>query len=302
MNGRESEFLDLMELKGRTWCIVEIKSSGGFRVPAGNNVFYYALLQGGCRIAGAGPTTIEMGPGDVWMVLSGKAHAVRTEPDSPVSSLPFLQEDHAVDTPPTFTIGSGRTTARLLCASLKAKWPGGLRVVSEPEAIKLDEEAASPAELRVRMLESFAAGGGATSLLTRMAALTLTISLRKHPQGPLLFQQAESDPIGYVLQLIESDPSADWSVASLARKVGMSRSTFAARFRAETRRTPMELVSEQRMRRAAEQLRDGQATIAEISARCGYTSEAAFSRRFTQFFGMRPGQMRKAAKQGKPLS
>jgi AraC-like DNA-binding protein len=74
--------------------------------------------------------------------------------------------------------------------------------------------------------------------------------------------------------------------------VGMSRSSFAARFTAEAGQTPMELLTEKRMHAAAELLQHSRIKIAEISARVGYQSEAAFSRRFARFFGMSPGQLR----------
>ena len=47
------------------------------------------------------------------------------------------------------------------------------------------------------------------------------------------------------------------------------------------------------MQFAAELLQQGELKIAEISARAGYRSEAAFSRRFTRYFGMSPGSVRR---------
>ena len=133
-------------------------------------------------------------------------------------------------------------------------------------------------------------------MLTRLAALMLTASLRAHPQCLLLFRSsAWSDPIAHALHLIGSDPAADWSVARLARKVGMGRSSFAARFAEQVGGTPMEVITERRMQHAAELLQQGELKIVEISARAGYCSEAAFSRRFTRYFGVSPGTMRRSA-------
>ena len=149
--------------------------------------------------------------------------------------------------------------------------------------------------VRAEMLQISAAGAGAAAQLTRLAALMFTASLRSHPQCLPLFKSSEwSDPIAHALHLIGSDPSAEWSVALLARKVGMGRSSFAARFTAHVGRTPMELITERRMQYAAELLQQGELKIAEISARAGYRSEAAFSRRFTRCFGKSPGSARKA--------
>jgi AraC-like DNA-binding protein len=141
-----------------------------------------------------------------------------------------------------------------------------------------------------------AAGSGAAALLTRLAALMLTASLRSHPQCLLLFRSSTwSDPIAHALHLIGSDPAADWSVALLARQVGMRRSSFAAKFTEQVGRTPMEVITERRMQFAAELLQQGELKIREISARAGYCSEAAFSRRFNRYFGVSPGSMRRNA-------
>jgi AraC-like DNA-binding protein len=291
-----SEFLNMLDLSGRTWCIVDIRSSGGFSISPSGGAFYYGVMQGSCRIAGVGDTVLELGPGDACIVLTGEAHAVRTDPTCEVRTLPFLRDDIEVDSPPTITIGRGRTTARVLCGRLKASWPSELPRLSLPPVVKFQ-----PAPTRANTLESFSSGSGASALLTRLAALTLTMTLRNDPQYSLLFHLSSApDPIQQSLQLIKSDLAADWSVALLAKKVGMSRTAFAERFRRQTGRTPMEVVTEQRMLFAVDLLQHGKSKIAEISARTGYGSEASFSRRFTRFFGLPPGQMRRMAQEPPP--
>jgi AraC-like DNA-binding protein len=150
--------------------------------------------------------------------------------------------------------------------------------------------------VRAETLQLSAAGAGAAAMLTRLAALMLTSALRNHPQCLLLFKSSEwNDPIAHALHLIGTDPAADWSVALLANKVGMGRSSFAARFTAQVGHTPMEVITQRRMQYAAELLSQGELKIVEISARAGYRSEAAFSRRFTSYFGVSPGSMRRNA-------
>jgi AraC-like DNA-binding protein len=135
-------------------------------------------------------------------------------------------------------------------------------------------------------------GAGSTALLTRLAALLLVAGLRADPRCRQLFAPPRRDPIAQALQLIEANPSASWTVERLARSVGMGRSNFAAHFTQEVGRAPMEVVAEQRMEHAATLLRQGKLKIAEISEMAGYSSEAAFSRRFTRHFGVSPSQMR----------
>jgi AraC-like DNA-binding protein len=300
MNGTLSEFLNLLDLRGQTWCFVDIKSSGGFSIPPNDTVLFYAVVQGSVQIAGITGGTIELRTGNVAMILSGEPHALRTATTSPTQRLDFLCDEQSVDVPPTITLGSGGpTVARVLCAKLKVSWPSGLRRLSMPPVVMLGTDRnnfSTLSAVRAETLQLSAAGSGAAAMLTRLAALMLTSALRSHPQCLLLFRSSEwNDPIAHALHLIGMDPSADWSIARLAQKVGMGRSSFAARFTAQVGRTPMEVITERRMQYAAELLSQGELKIIEISARAGYRSEAAFSRRFTRYFGASPGSMRRNA-------
>lgn len=297
MNGTLSQFLNLLDLHGQTWCFVDIKSSGGFNMPPNDAVLFYAVIEGSVQIAGITGGTIELGKGAVAMLLSGESHALRTAADNPAPRFEFLCEEQDVDLPPVFTIGSGRTAARVLCAMLKVSWPSGLRRLSMPPVVRLGTDRSNFSTLtavRVETLQICAAGTGAAAMLTRLAALMLTSALRSHPQCLLLFKSSKwDDPIAHALHLIGTDPAADWSVAQLAQKVGMGRSSFAARFSNQVGRTPMEVITERRMQYATELLQQRELKISEISERAGYRSEAAFSRRFTRHFGMSPGSMRR---------
>lgn len=294
--GTLSEFLGFLELRGQTWCFVEIGTSGGFSVPHSDDVIFYAAIKGSARIAGVGDDLIELQPGHVAMILSGEAHALRTQPDSPARILEFLREEQTVDIPPTVQIGTGPVSAKILCGRLKVNLPGGLRRMAMPPVVRLGDLGTTSASVRCETLMYQAVGNGAAALLTRTASLMLAIALRNHPQCHLLFRlSATHDPIARALQLIGADPAADWTVAGLAKRVSMGRSNFAACFMAKVGRTPMDVITERRMQYAANLLQQDELKLAEVSARVGYRSEAAFSRRFTRFFGMAPGQMRRAA-------
>jgi AraC-like DNA-binding protein len=291
-----SEFLSLLDLRGQTWCIVEIRTSGGLSLPPHDGVWFYSALKGSARIAVASGEVIELTSGQVGMILSGEAHALRTAADSPTETLDFLRADQTVDCPPVFTIGKGPLVARILCGRLHVNWPSGLRRAAMPASVLMGGDLVGRETnlMRRETLQVFASGAGATALLTRMAALLLAISLKAHPQCPLLFRlSATEDPIAHALQLIDADLATDWTIERLARKVGMSRSSFAARFTAQVGRAPMEVITERRMQLASSLLQDTQLKLTEISAKVGYHSEASFTRRFKRFFRLAPGEMRK---------
>jgi AraC-like DNA-binding protein len=231
------------------------------------------------------------------VVLSGEAHALRTSTDSNASTHDFLRESRTVDVPPTFPLGSGRVQARVLSGRLQADWPGEVNRASLPSLLRISGEGSPAAALlRPDAVAMAGMGAGSTALLTRLAALLLVAGLRADPRCRQLFAPPRRDPIAQALQLIEANPSASWTVERLARSVGMGRSNFAAHFTQEVGRAPMEVVAEQRMEHAATLLRLGKLKIAEISEMAGYSSEAAFSRRFTRHFGVSPSQMRERAR------
>jgi AraC-like DNA-binding protein len=72
----------------------------------------------------------------------------------------------------------------------------------------------------------------------------------------------------------------------------MSRSAFAARFRALTGDSPIRYATRCRLARAAQRLRTSNATLAEIAREAGYESEFSFSRAFKRAFGVAPGAYR----------
>ena len=111
-----------------------------------------------------------------------------------------------------------------------------------------------------------------------------------------MFQWDLGDPIARAQVLIEKHPFQPWTVDALAKKVGMGRSNFAARFANEVGMTPIDSLTLVRMQVAEEFLRNTELKVAEISERIGYRSEGAFIRRFTTHFGITPGKFRRLAK------
>ena len=94
--------------------------------------------------------------------------------------------------------------------------------------------------------------------------------------------------------MIHRDPAREWSVASLADEVFMSRSAFAARFTELVGQPAMAYVTWWRMQVARGLIVDDGLTAAEAAARVGYASEAAFSRAFKRTLGISPGSARTA--------
>lgn len=261
------------------------------RSPHADAVFFYALLEGDLRMAGVGGQPVDLTSGDVVLTLSGEAHSLRSQGGGATHSVPLLRTSGYVDAPPTIKLGEGPVVARLLCGRLRVRWPAGERPRGMPAMLKKSSE---HSVVRLDRLVAEAQSGGGSALLTRLATLMFVSAFREDPGCKLLFSQSNLlDPIARASQFMEIHPFQKWTVAILARKVGMGRSNFAAHFVQQTGKTPMDALTEVRMRHAAEILSKTELKIADVSEQVGYRSEAAFHHRFTAHFGMSPGQMRR---------
>lgn len=102
-----------------------------------------------------------------------------------------------------------------------------------------------------------------------------------------------SDPVvGRALAVLHEKPAAAWTLSSLAKRVGASRSGLADRFARLVGKPPMQYLTAWRMQAATELLGHAAAKVAAVASEVGYDSEAAFSRAFKKATGMAPAARR----------
>jgi AraC-like DNA-binding protein len=100
--------------------------------------------------------------------------------------------------------------------------------------------------------------------------------------------------VGRALSLLHAEPARAWTVEELAHEAAISRAAFAKRFADLVGEAPMQYLAGWRMHLARRQLRESTLGLAEIAARVGYESEAAFSRAFRRLVGVPPASWRQA--------
>lgn len=150
---------------------------------------------------------------------------------------------------------------------------------------------------RVMLAEYESGAAGQQGVLDRLAEVMFVLILRHHAQhakdvGGLL--GALRDPkLSLALDAFHADPSQPWTVESLARAAGMSRTSFAERFSAVLGETPMHYLTGWRMQLADASLREGSKAVAQIAGEVGYETEAAFRRAFKRARGVAPGKVRR---------
>jgi transcriptional regulator GlxA family with amidase domain len=116
-------------------------------------------------------------------------------------------------------------------------------------------------------------------------------SLPEHEIGWLA--GARDPVVGKSLSLLHRKAQHPWTIAELAREVGLSRSTLVERFSRYLSEPPMAYLMRWRLQLGARSLTSTSRGVAEIAADVGYESEAAFNRAFKREFGLPPARYRR---------
>ena len=273
---------------------LELLAPWGMSASPRDPFIFHIIARGECWFEVEGEAPVHASTGDVLMLAPRTAHVVRDAPGSPV--IPFEQvymNQRPLDDPRAMQIvcGGFRVDDDTLLRALP-------RVIHTHE---LASEAGPWLAQTVRLLayESCHQLPGGATVVSRVCDALFVYVIRsvlaKLPQHEASWLHALVTPkIGDALRLMHHEPSKEWSVAELAQRVGMSRSAFAQQFAETVGETPMQYLLKWRVQKAASMLRSGEAGIAEVAERVGYTSDVAFAKAFKRAMGVTPGSYRRA--------
>jgi AraC-like DNA-binding protein len=104
------------------------------------------------------------------------------------------------------------------------------------------------------------------------------------------------DRIAPAIRLMHGDPGRSWQLGELAKAVGMSRTTFALRFKTVAGVAPLAYLTSWRMRLAERALRAENMPVASLALSLGYASESAFSNAFKRATGIAPKRYRSSVR------
>jgi len=137
-------------------------------------------------------------------------------------------------------------------------------------------------------------------LAQMMLVQALRLHLAEGSRGGVgwLFALADKQ-IGAAITAVHDDPAHRWTLQELAERAGMSRSTFALRFKETVGASPMEYLTRWRMLLAGDRLANSSDPISVIALSLGYESESAFSTAFKRVMGCSPRQYSRG---GNPVS
>jgi AraC-like DNA-binding protein len=302
------EALHVLRMSGTFYVRSELTAPWGLTLPpyAGSLWFHVVNAGGGwLEVNGAEPRY--MGPGDFALVPHGEGHVIRSEAGAPTPRVEALPHDYASDRYAVLRHGGGGAATSIVCGTVRFGHPAARNLVALLPKIIVVEAPATPvappeiewmqSTLRLVAAEASALRPGGEAVITRLSDILVIQAIRawivRDPAGQTGWLGALQDPrIGRAMSLVHREPARRWSVASLARETAMSRSAFAARFTELVGEPVMRYVTRWRMHVALDWMQHDDVAVAELAARLGYDSEAAFSRAFKRTVGLSPGAAR----------
>lgn len=268
---------------------------------------FHVMLDGWCwaQLADESAPAVKLEEGDAVLFASGDAHFMSTEqgrrsvPDMALyyrpsdRVLPFVLRE----------LGGDGPSARFVCGYLGCDaQPFNPIVGALPRMLRVrrSQDGSLVHELiRAALKETQARRVGGETILSRLSELVFMEALRQYiddldAEATGWFAALQDRYIGQALHLMHAELAAQWSLDSLAHRVGLSRSVFADRFTSVIGTPAMQYLCSWRLQLAAHMLEAQGLSIAQTAARVGYESEAAFSRAFKKALGAPPAAWRRA--------
>jgi len=271
--------------------------------PGADHLISYHVITGGACFGGLiGQPALHLSAGDVIVFPHGDAHAMSSAPgmrDAPDSEK--FRRPGEGQLPFSISMGDAPNPAHLVCGFLACDArPFNPLLSALPPVIRVSDRAggAIAAFVQFALAESKEPRLGGESVLGRLSELMFVDVIRRYleslPADRTDWLAGLRDPfVGRALAALHRSPARSWTLESLARDVGLSRSALAERFTEFVGQPPMQYLTNWRMQLAANHLLSGMDSVAAVAERVGYESEAAFSRAFKKVVGTPPSHWRK---------
>jgi AraC-like DNA-binding protein len=257
----------------------------------------YALVSGQCWLSVEGvPDAVRLETGDCFLLPGGRPfHLTSDLALTPVDArtifqLPLNGAIRAIN-------GGGDCFGAGGHFAFTGKHAGILLGVLPPIVhIRRESDKAAMRWSLVRMMEELRERQpGGFLVAQQLAYMILVQALRLHlaegVRGGVgwLFALADKQ-MSAAIGCMHEDPAHRWTLQKLAERAGMSRSTFALKFKETVGSSAMEYLTRWRMLLAGDKLADSSDPISAIALSLGYQSESAFSTAFKRVMGCSPRQ------------
>ena len=314
-----SEVLKVVSLKGALffngefslpWSVTATSSRVLARYVAPNAehvIIYHLLTDGRASIRMENGTRMTLNAGDIVMIPHGDRHVM--ENGSGIRTLDDSEkvEEVLAQGLKLCRIGGGGEVTKVVCGymacdpQLSQIFLSGLPQVfkvsirNDPSGKWLEDS------IRFSVDHADTDRAGSEAVRAKLSEVLFVETLRAYisglPQEHIGWLAGARDAeVGKTLALMHRHPAHPWTLADLAKEVGISRSVLAERFRHYLNETPMAYLTSWRLQLGAQMLSATSYSVAQIAAEVGYESEAAFNRAFKRDFEIPPARFRTQAR------
>ncbi len=315
-----SEVLCVVKLEGATFYNAEFSAPLGFISPpavelcpyVGSDsrhlIIYHLLLEGRAQAQVKDGPGLDLSPGDLVVFPHGDSHIFKNgTPAEMQDNAEIMGGIMALKSPvKTVRVGGGGHISKFVCGYMSCdRELSKMLLVGLPPIFKINirnDAAGKWLENSIRFSANEGSDlSGCSVVLTKLAEALFVETVRRYmseaPETSSGWLAGARDPeVGAALGFLHREPTRAWTVAELAREVGVSRAVLAERFRRFLGDPPITYLNRWRLRLGANLLETTSRSVLQVATEVGYESEAAFNRAFKREFGSPPARFRGAAK------
>ncbi|PCI62234.1 MAG: hypothetical protein COB37_07130 [Kordiimonadales bacterium] len=310
-----SDILETLSFKGSLYFTTEFSQPFGIAVPTYKNVMRFHLVLGGsCWIRLAGHKEgLQLQAGDMFIIPRGSAHDLADGPSSDVIPLEKILDDGHLQDGNYLVYGGdskadpwndrGENPTRLVCGQFAFNENFNHPLIDElPDYILISGEKANAFSwfdnaMKFMSFESQQGEMGNDAIIKRLSEILFIQAVRVWNGGSArensFVKAVACVNIGRSLQALHSEINRRWTVETLAKEAGLSRSAFSSNFTKMMGTPPLKYLTMWRIQKARHMLLESDLSIDRIAENIGYQSATAFSKAFKNDVGIGPGKFRK---------
>ncbi len=303
-----ADILKTLRLSASTYFCHDLPSPWGMQIDKSAAGLFHVVISGSCWLTlSKNNKKIRLDSGDIVAFPTGGSHAISDMPETQKlpGELVVNQLKNQQNPFPCCEERPDNITA-LMCgsfsydSSLDHPFLRDLPCFIHIKAAETPELEWLRSLMKVLACESRHPSPGSSVIIDRLTEVLFIQLLRNYmkenPESMCYLSALADTQIGQALNLIHGEKHAYLTVEKLASNVAMSRTAFTEKFTKLIGIPPKTYLLNWRMQKAKNLLATTTMPMIDIAENSGYSSEAAFSKAFKQFFQQTPGKYRRQAK------
>lgn len=305
-----SDILTNLSMRGTLYFRTSFTKPWGVAVPSYENVarFHFAH-RGQCLVHVDGTKEpISLAQGDLVIIPHGASHALYCghEPEITIMPLDKVLEASGFDGSGVLVFGGEepQSETQLICGHFsfdrRARHILMERLPPYIHIRNYGESAGRWMDATLRVIGEEAGGQkmGGDLIALKMSETIFAQAIRSFIEGQGASEWGlgafSNKNLSRALDAFHKAPADHWTVETLARAAGMSRTSFAVQFQKLMAMTPIEYVTKWRMEVAKKVLLQPGSSLTDAAESAGYASDSSFARTFKKETGVTPAEFRRA--------